>query len=442
MKQASTLFTLIALALAGTASAQLEVLPQSYWASAVNNDGLVAGYLAGSPTYLLWNPGTGTTENIGGVSPGGNAGGQARFSADGLKLSGGAMGDAASEMATYDFGTGTWTAHGSLGAESDGNASSGWAISGDGGTLAGLAWINGGTAHAAAWNATEGIMDLGSLNAGASTRANAVNGDGTIVVGWQDFNGPWKSAVWRKDPTGGYLPNTYILIDPDGSATDENNQAGECSAISADGSVIGGYGDFANGDQPWTWSEAGGFVSLGALPNMGTGYVSAMSADGTIVVGWFDGMFFGDPRKAFIWTADDGLQDLNTYATSALGVSLGNKQLYTASDISPDGRYITGTGREGFAMLAYRLDLRLTTAVHAASGTGPLQAWPNPATDRVQFSAPGGSELTITAPDGRLVRRMQVQGEVRVDLSDLASGVYTFVLRSNAEMRMQRVVKQ
>lgn len=53
-------------------------------------------------------------------------------------------------------------------------------------------------------------------------------------------------------------------------------------------------------------------MNLGSLPNLGTGYVSAMSADGSVVVGWFDGQFFGDPRKAFIWTAIDGLQDLNT----------------------------------------------------------------------------------------------------------------------------------
>ena len=90
----------------------------------------------------------------------------------------------------------------------------------------GLGWVNSGSAHGVAYNAAEGIMDLGTINAGASTRANAVSDDGSIVVGWQDLNGPWKAAVWHKDPNGGYQPNTYILIDPSGSATDEFNQAG------------------------------------------------------------------------------------------------------------------------------------------------------------------------------------------------------------------------
>lgn len=86
--------------------------------------------------------------------------------------------------------------------------------------------MSAGGAHAVAYNGSEGLMDLGSLFPEASTRANAVNADGTVVVGWQDQNGPWKAAVWRKDSSGGYLPNTPILIDPTGSGTDENNLSG------------------------------------------------------------------------------------------------------------------------------------------------------------------------------------------------------------------------
>lgn len=441
MKHFLPLSALLALAVTGPANAQLEVLEQPYWASTVNSNGLVAGYVAGSATYMTWNPDLGTTEDIGGESPANGAGGQAQFDDGGSLLCGGEMGLTGSEMATFDFGTGTWTPHGSLGSSSDGNASSAWGISGDGATVVGLAWVNAGTAHGVAWNELEGVMDLGSINPGASTRANAVNGDGSVVVGWQDFNGPWKSAVWHKDPNGGYLPNEYILIDAGGSPTDEYNQAGECNAISADGNVIGGYGDYANDYQPWVWTAAGGFTSLGALPNMGTGYVSDMSADGSIVVGWFDGMFFGDPRKAFLWTAADGLQDLNTYAINELGIDLGNQQLYTASSISPDGRYIAGTGKVGFAMFGYRLDLGIGTGVHTASASA-IHAWPNPATDHVQFTAPANSELTLFAADGRLVRRSMVHGAVLLDLAGLENGVYTLVLRSAADLRTQRIVKR
>lgn len=442
MKRTVTISTLLTLVLAGPASAQFDVLPSPFWASAVSNDGLVGGYMPGGTTWQLWNPDLGTTADAGGMSPEEGGAGQVKFAVDGQRMCGTAQGTQGSEMATYDLATGNWTAHGSLGAESDGNASSAWGISGDGQTVVGLGWLGGFNAQAIAWNATEGVMDLGSLYPGNNTRANAVSGDGSVVVGWQDFNGPWKAAVWRKDPAGGYFPNEYILIDPLGSATDEFNQIGECSAVSADGTWIGGYGDEANADQPWIWSEATGVMSLGALPDMGRGFVSAMSADGSIVVGWFDGQFFGAPRKAFIWTAADGLQDLNAYATDILGVDLGDQQLYTASDISPDGHYIAGTGMTtGFDMFGYRLELGTTTGIQAEAAALPLAIWPNPVVDAVSFRSDVPAELTITGVDGATVLRRQVNGDVRLDLSELAAGVYTMALRAARQVRTQRLLK-
>lgn len=42
-------------------------------------------------------------------------------------------------------------------------------------------------------------MDLGSLLTDqASTRANAVSYDGSVVVGWQDFNGPEIGRLEKK----------------------------------------------------------------------------------------------------------------------------------------------------------------------------------------------------------------------------------------------------
>lgn len=443
MKRNATLSALCALVLATSASAQLETLPGTFWASGVNNDGLVTGYMSGSPTWQLWNPDLGTTEDIGGASPSDYGAGQTEFSADGQRVCGTTAGSQGTEMATYDRTTGTWTPHGGLGLVMDGNTSSAWDILGDGETVVGMGWLGGFSAHGMAWNAAEGVMDLGSLFTDASTRANAVSDDGGVVVGWQDFNGPWKSAVWRKNPAGGYDPNEYLLINPMGSASDEFNQVGECSAVSADGTWIGGYGDFANNEEPWIWSQATGLVNLGALPNMGRGYVTAFSADGSTVVGWFDGQFFGSPRKAFIWTEADGLQDLNTFATNELGVILGSQQLYSAADISPDGHYISGTGvnSSNFAMFGFRLELGTTTGMPANAGTGTVEVWPNPATEAVNFPSDGPAELTITGVDGAVVVRTRVKGDVRLDISGLAAGVYTLALQGEGTLRTRRIVK-
>ncbi|MCC6841127.1 MAG: T9SS type A sorting domain-containing protein [Flavobacteriales bacterium] len=442
MKHFSSLTICAALLLAGAASAQYEVLSSPFWASGVNNDGLVAGYMAGGPTYQLWNPDLGTTEDIGGMSPDGGGAGQPKFSTDGQLVCGTDAGGQGSEMATYDRTAGTWAVHGGIGGEMDGNVSSAWDISGDGATVVGLGWLASFSAHGIAWNSTEGMLDLGSVYPGASTRANAVNGDGSVVVGWQDFNGPWKSAVWRKNPLGGYFPNEFILIDPEGDPNSDFNQAGECSAVSEDGTWIGGYGDYANNNEPWIWSEATGMLSLGALPNMGRGFVSGMSADGSIVVGWFDGQFFGSPRKAFIWTEADGLQDLNTYATTVLGVVLNGQQLYSASDISPDGHYITGTGMgSSFDMFAFRLELGTTTGLFPDHAKGAINAWPNPVIDVLNLENDGAAELTLAGVDGAVVLHQAVPGSVQLDLSGLAAGVYTLELRGQGVVRTRRIVK-
>ena len=299
-------------------SAQYIVNDIIYSTNSVTNDGKVSGYETQGGNWSIWLPDSANAiVNIGGVAPGLGVGGQARFSENGNFICGTSMGNGGAEISLYDRSLDTWTALGSLGFSVDSTKGGGYGISGDGNVVVGNSWADttGGLAytHAVAHNNIEGLMDLGTLFFGRSTRANATNYDGSVVVGWQDFNGPWKSAVWRKNPAGGYFPNEYILIDTAGNPNDEYNQIGECSAVSADGNWIGGYGDFANNNEPWIWSRDSGVINLGTFPGLGNGYVSGISADGSIVVGWFDGFFFGDPRTPFIWTHENGLQEFNTY---------------------------------------------------------------------------------------------------------------------------------
>ena len=328
MKQKITLTILACLISIPTMFGQFLIKPIYFEATGVSNQGQVVGYEGQAGPYSIWNPDSATTINIDGLAPGFGIGGQARYSDDGNYISGTSRSGVGIEMARYDVAANSWTTLGSLGFPLDSNLSGGYNISGDGNTVVGNSWdTTGGFAftHAVAWNSTEGFMDLGSIFAstGKSTRGNAVNGDGSIVVGWQDFNGPWKSAVWRKNPAGGYFPNEYLLIDTNGNPNDEYNQLGECSAISTDGNWIGGYGDYANNNEPWIWSRATGVINLGVFPNVGTGYVAGINSDGSIVVGWFDGQLWGDPRTPFIWTPSGGLKNLNSYISNDLGYSTG-----------------------------------------------------------------------------------------------------------------------
>jgi len=355
-------------------------------ATGVSNQGLVVYYQAQAGPYSIWNPDSTITTNIGGLAPGNGIGSQAHFSDDGNMLSGTSFGVSGAEISRYNRTTQQWSVVGSLGFIVDSTAGGGFGISGDGNTVVGLSWADttGGFAyaHAVAWNQTENIMDLGSLHDSihASTRANAASYDGKVVVGWQDYNGPWKSAVWRKNPAGGYFPNQYLLIDTTASATDEFNQLGECSVVSADGIWIGGYGDYANNNQPWIWSRPTGVINLGSLPNTGQGFVSGINFDGSMVVGWFDGAFFGDPQTPFIWTSSGGLQNLNTFIYTVWNLSTGPIQVSAANCLSSNGQYIAGYGIDTttFNTITYRVSAVASVGISEPKQTTNISVFPNP----------------------------------------------------------------
>ncbi|MEO8590943.1 MAG: T9SS type A sorting domain-containing protein [Flavobacteriales bacterium] len=447
MRIATTLALVLASFPAHHALAQFIALDEGFQPTGLSNAGLVAGYSAQTGPYRIWNPDLLTVDDIGGLAPGSGIGGQAQFSYDGNFLSGTSLGTQGAELSRYDGSTGEWTLFGSLGFPVDNTVSGGYSISGDGTTVVGNSWAdttgNLAYSHAVACNAIDGVMDLGTLFFGRSTRANAVSEDASVVVGWQDFNGPWKSAVWRKNPNGGYFPNEYLLLDASGDPTDEFNQLGECSAVSADGAWIGGYGDYANNGEPWIWSAGTGVINLGHLPFTGNGFVGGMTADASIVVGWFDGELFGDPQTPFIWTAADGLQNLNTYITDVLGFDLGSRQPYTANCISPDGRYIAGYGVDNtlFELFTYRVDLDMTSGVMEAAGANSIKAYPNPTSGIVSINVPERSSLSILSADGSVLLRTSVVGNSTLDLSNYAPGVYTLSLLSGGSLRTQRITK-
>ena len=416
----------------------------------MTNEGKVAGYMGQGGPYSIWLPDSANAViDIGGVAPGFGIGGQARFSADGNLICGTSMGPNGTEMSIYDRSLDQWTVKGSFGFPLDSNYSNGYGISGDGNTVAGNAWADttGGYAytHAIAFNPIEGVMDLGSIydSIQRSTRANAVNGNGSVIVGWQDYNGPWKSAVWRKNPSGGYYQNEYILLDSTGNPFDEFNQMGECSAVSADGSWIGGYGDYANNYEPWIWSRDSGVINLGTFPNLGNGYVSDMTADGSIVVGWFDGLFFGDPQTPFIWTHTDGLQELNTYIRNVLGDSTYTHQVYTADRISPDGNYISGYGVDTstFTYFVYRVTLSGINSVHEVNQTENIIVYPNPTSNILTVENVSKGDLSITSMDGKVVYKRQVNGNVIIDMSEFASGIYSLTIQTGKSIVTKKVIK-
>ena len=432
---------MVVLGISSMTCAQFIVKDSYYETTDVSNQGLVVGYSTWAGPYSLWNPETQTNDTIYGIAPGNGVGGRAMFSADGIKISGTSSGLSGPEMSVYDCAMGTWTVLGSLGFSVDNTRSNGYAISGDGNTVVGNAWADtsGGLAYttAIAWTQAEGIMDLGTLFPARSTRANAVSANGQVVVGWQDFNGPWKSAVWRKDPLGGFYVNEYLLVDNAGNPADEYNQLGECTAVSADGNWIGGYGDFATNGNPWIWSQATGMIDLGTLAAGATGYVAAINQDGTMAVGRFQQGPW-DPELPFIWTPTGGIQNLNTYAATTLQLDLGTNVIYSANCMSTDGHFIAGYGIDtvSFAYITYRLSTEPLSIEE--NETVEVSIAPNPVQNTMIVKSEEAVTVQLLALNGDQLMQFNTLGIEQYDLGKLANGVYFLQCTTN-DLRTKRI---
>jgi hypothetical protein len=329
--------------------------------SAVSADGsVVAGYNLSQ--YFQWTAGSGV-QFVGGVPPGNGAGGSASLSYDGRYFSGSTLAPISGkfEMSRFDRQAGAWSVLGSLGASSGSDASSGWGISGDGQQVVGLGWVNAGSANAIYWTQGSGVVSLGTSVPNRSTRANATDFDGDVVVGWQDnATGFRQGAFWTN--------GVQTLISSAGGAP-----MGELGAASADGRWLGGIGVSSNNFQAYLWSASTGVIDLGHLQPTYRGSVTGISADGRIAVGFdrpFGPALFG---RGFLWTAATGMVDLNTVAANA-GINVGNTILSLPLAISADGLTIVGAGLAGGQAIGWRLVLPPASCGYQGYGYGAAQA--------------------------------------------------------------------
>ncbi len=124
-------------------------------------------------------------------------------------------------------------------------------------------------------------------------------------------------------------------------------------AVSADGLVVVGDSDSSSGDLAYRWTVGDGMVSLGVPPGAFDYMVcNGVNANGSAIVG----SIIGAESVAFLWTAQLGIVDLNTFLP-ALGIDLTGWSLIDGGGVSADGRTIAGTGIHSGAQEAWIVSL-------------------------------------------------------------------------------------
>lgn len=208
------------------------------------------------------------------------------------------------------------------------------AVSGDGSVVVGSANLY----DAFRWTTAGGIESIYAVP-GLPSSAYGVSSDGVFVVG-QGWNLGAVQEAFRWSSNGGLeLLGRFNRID--------GIQDTVAYAASSDGGAIAGV--IAPNNSPWAfrWTPAGGIQSLGLLPGAGQSVASAISAEGNTVVGtsFYDLYRFGAPFQAFLWTAETGMIPLGF--CPGCGATPTDEVWSRANAISGDGFLIGGSSKNG-----------------------------------------------------------------------------------------------
>jgi uncharacterized membrane protein len=402
---------------AGTAAAQgtLEFIGEGKISDLSADGSIAVGYTNNDLQVFRWTSLTGIVSLDGSTSFLGIGGGEPQVSADGSRIS--ACIPAPDSLTVTQ---GVWTKGSGWeafipptvpgGGTSSGTHGTPWHISGDGETVVGLVWLATQKARASVWNATDGIIDLGTD--GFNSRANGTSRDGSVIVGWSDnaATGAWQPTVWEN--------GTRTVLDP-------SLPVCQASGVTPSGHMI--YGSSTETTTPypqaqatiWTRSDTSptGWDPnrLGVLPGTseleGRSIIEDASSDGRILLGL--NYLTNFSIRYFIWTPTAGLEPFQDYF-ARFGVTFAPTfQVQRISAISDDGRVFAGYGSDAYnpGTVSFLVTIDDLSDVPAGTRTANFaieSSYPNPfnpaTTIALRIDEAGPVRLEIFNARGNLVR--------------------------------------
>ncbi len=171
-----------------------------------------------------------------------------------------------------------------------------------------------------------GLVEIGFLPDGVYSAGEDVSADGSVIVGYGDGHGAIAAFRWTAQDGVQFLEGQEIEV------------PSQAFAISPDGQTITGIYE----DQAFRWTENDLFEPLGLLPGAWRSYGYDLTADGSVIVGY--NLDLDDNRVGFIWDETNGMRATLDALAEDYGFDLKGWSGMETTGISDDGTVIIGHG--------------------------------------------------------------------------------------------------
>ncbi len=422
-------FTAIAVCGMALANAQVIDLQNAYaQVMDISNNGIAVGNDSGA-VHFIFSTETGPLY-IGETSEYGVTGNE-NITADGTMVSATVLdANGIENPGVYNVATQEWTLLKGLNNTLDGSESSAWGMASNGNHIVGMAWTADAQAHGTLWsNNNPTPIDLGSTVENRGSRANDVNADGTVVVGWQASDvGFWEGVMWKNGVQS-------TLKDNNG------NTLGHASAVSADGKTIIGQALDGSG---YIWNETDGTIIYNSSNPQYITEMTKISDDGQTALGFSftpgESPIMGE---GVIWTKAGGFKLLDQYI-SELGYDNLGISFSMPTAISPDGKYIGGIGANWDIMdtAGFMIKLPNLGSTNVTKNDTNLSLYPNPVKNIAQFKTTENVEsVEVYNLVGQKVLSKTINNN-SIDLSSLAKGTYIITTTTKKGVSTTKFIKE
>ena len=144
---------------------------------------------------------------------------------------------------------------------------------------------------------------------------------------------------------------------------------------------------------------------------------------------------------ATVWNAVDGAIAYNLYRDGELIAENLTATTYNDTEMAINAQHcyaVQSVFEKGVSDLSEAACANYFTGLNENDGT--LSIYPNPTSDKVTIECPGMTLIEVYGMDGKLVQRIQVEGDA-YQLDGLEIGIYTLRILSGGDIFVRRIIK-